>query len=172
MKHVTLSLLCAGLVTLAACNKEKTMQPTQQPATENGKSISGAVKKEKGTKPPKFSHAWWHPNMMRCQGRYGNCVVIETIVVTPHFARVIASAANGGSSAKVGATFRIEELSDVVKYCLTENGYAEKLQSGNYFIARTHDDGKEACYIAGTRYPVTAENMEFAFQFAYGEIEE
>jgi hypothetical protein len=170
MKHLTLSLLCAGLVALAACNKEKTMQPTQQPATEKNKPISGSVKKEKD--PPKWSHAWWHPIKRRCQGRKGNCVVIETIVVTPHFARLIAGVSENGSSPEVGATFRLEGLSELMGYTFTEAGYADKLQSGDYYIARTSDDGKEACYIAGTHYPVRAENMEFAFQFAYGEIEE
>jgi hypothetical protein len=171
MKHLTLSLLCAGMVALAACGKKDCVQPTQQPTTTETKSISGSVKKEK-EQPPRFSHAWWHPNMKRCQGRYGNCVVIETIIVRPHFSELLFNAGNSGSSSTVGAAFRMAELSDLTKYCLTEDGYAEKLQSGNYYITRTDDNGSEACYIAGTQYPVTAENMEFAFQFAYGEIAE
>lgn len=170
MKHVTMSLLCAGLVALAACNKGKSIQPTQQPATET-KTISGSVKKEK-EQPPRFNHAWWHPNMKRCQGRYGNCIVIETIVVRPHVSELVYNAGNSGSAGEVATVFKLEELSDLTKYCLTEDGYAAKLQSGTYYITRTDDNGKEACYIAGTQYPVTAENMEFAFQFAYGEIAE
>ncbi len=169
MKQLTMSLLCAGLVALAACNKQKTIQPTQQPATET-KAVSGSVKKEKD--PPKWSKAWWHPYKLRCQGRWGNCVVIETIIVKPHVAELVYNAGNSASAGEVAATFSLEELSDLTSYCLSEDGYADKLQSGTYYIARTDDNGKEACYIAGTKYPVTAENMEFAFQFAYGEIAE
>jgi hypothetical protein len=168
MKHLTLSLLCAGLVALASCNKEKTIQPAQ-PATESGQSISNSVKKEK---KPKWFHANYDKKDGYCKGWYGNCVVVTTIIVKPHALVLINEAGSSGSSEAVAVAFRHTELSDVVKYCLTEDGYAARLQSGNYYIAKTGDDGKEACYISGTQYPVTAENMEFAFQFAYGEIGE
>jgi len=164
-----MSLLCAGLVALAACTKEKTIQPAQQPATGTS-AVSGSVKKEKN--PPKMYHAQFNPKTGNCWWRFGNCIYIETIIVKPRAAELVFNAGNSGSAGEVAATFNLEELSDLTKYCLTEDGYAAKLQSGTYYIARTSDDGKEACYIAGTSYPVTAENMEFAFQFAYGEIEE
>jgi hypothetical protein len=169
MKHLTLSLLCAGLVALASCSKEKPMKPTPQPATQPN-SVSGSVKKEKD--PPRFYHAWWHPNMRRCQGRYGNCIVIETIIVRPHVAELVFDASNSGSSSTLSEVFRLDELANLTQYCLAEDGYADKLQSGHYYITRTSDEGREACYIAGRQYPVTAENMEFAFQFTYGEIVE
>ncbi len=169
MKHLTMSLLCAGLVALAACNKEKAIQPTQQTATET-KTIPGSVKKEKN--PPKMFHAQYNPKTGNCWWRFGNCIVIETIIIKPRTAELVFNAGNSGSAGEVAATFNLEALSDLTKYCLTEDGYAAKLQSGSYYITRTSDNGSEACYIAGTQYPVTAENMEFAFQFPYGEIEE
>lgn len=170
MKHLTMSLLCAGLVALAACNKEKAIQPTQQPATETT-SISGSVKKER-PRPPKMYHCQFNPNTGNCWWKFGNCIYIETIIVKPHISELVYEASLTGSSTTVSQVFKVEELSDLVKYCLTEDGYAEKLLSGNYYITRTSDTGAEACYIAGTQYPVTAENMEFALQFTYGEIEE
>lgn len=170
MKQLTLSLIGAGLVALAACTKEKTISPTQQPATENSKSISNAVKKEKD--PPKWSKAWWHPIKLRCQGWWGNCIVIETIVVRPHISELVFSTSVKGSGPAIAELFNKSEFSDMMEYCLTESGYADKLKSGDYFITRTNDTGSQACYIAGTQYPVTAENMEFAFEFAYGEMEE
>lgn len=117
-------------------------------------------------------HAQYNPKTGNCWWWYGNCIVIETIVVTPHFARLISSVAGSGSSPDVGATFRLEGLSELMGYTFAEAGYADKLQSGDYYIAKTGDDGKKACYIASTKYPVTAENMEFAFEFTYGEIGE
>jgi hypothetical protein len=156
-------------VALAACNKEKTLQPTQ-PAAET-KAISNSVKKEK-PRPPKMFHAQYNQKTGNCWWWFGNCIVIETITVKPHAAVLVFNAGNSGSAGEVASTFSREELGYLVEYCLTENGYAAKLQSGSYYITRTSDNGKEACYIAGTQYPVTAENMEFAFQFAYGEIEE
>lgn len=170
MKRLTLSLLSAGLVALAACNKEKTITPTQQPATENSKSLSNTVKKEKD--PPKWSKAWWHPVKLRCQGWWGNCIVIETIVVKPRISELVHSTSMKGSATSVGELFNKSDFDDMMEYCLSEPGYADKLKSGDYFITRTNDTGSQACYIAGTAYPVTAENMEFAFEFAYGEMAE
>lgn len=169
MKHLTLSLFCAGLVALTACKKDKTIQPTQQPANESGKNISGSVKKQKD--PPKMFHAQYNPKTGNCWWWFGNCVVIETIVVTAFERQIIDEAAATGSSTKVAGTFQRESLNDLIQYGLTEDGYAAKLQSGKYYIAKTSDDGNKACYIAGTQYPVTAENMEFAFRFSYGEIQ-
>ncbi len=165
-----MSLLCAGLVALAACNKEKTIQPTQQPATET-KTVSGSVKKEKPN-PPKMYHCQFNANTGNCWWKFGNCIYIETIIVKPRFSELIYDASLAGSSTTVSQVFKLDGLADLVKYGLTEDGYSEKLLSGNYYITRTSDTGTEACYIAGTQYPVTAENMEFAFQFAYGDIVE
>lgn len=168
MKHLTLSLLCAGLVALTACKKEKPIQPAQS-SVESGTSVPGSVKKQKN--PPKMFHAQYNPKTGNCWWWYGNCVVIETIVVTAFERQLIDEAAASGSPTKVAGTFLRESLSDLVLYGLTKDGYAEKLQSGKYYIAKTSDDGHIACYIAGAKFPVTAENMEFAFQFSYGEIE-
>lgn len=100
----------------------------------------------------------------------GNCLVIKTIVVKPHIAELISNAGNSGSSGAVGTTFRLPELADLNTYCLVE-GASEKLRSGRYYITKTSDVQGEACYLAGTSFPVTADNMEFAFQFTYGEIQ-
>lgn len=166
-----MSLLGAGLVALAACHKERNMTPaSQQPATETSKGMPGAVKKEKN--PPKMYHAQYNPKTGNCWWRFGNCIYIETIIVKPRISELVFSTSLKGSGPAVAELFGQTEFDDMMTYCLTEPGYADKLRSGAYYITRTSDDGKEACYIAGTSYPVTAENMEFAFQFAYGDMEE
>jgi hypothetical protein len=171
MKKITLSLCVLGLATFFACTKERTLNPTTNP-TETASvntTKTGSVKKQKD--PPDW---WWakydNDNSGWCSGKHLNCIVIKTVVVRPHAARAIFEASVNGSAEAIAAIFRMEELSDLTNYCLVD-GLAEKLHSGNYYITRSNDDETKACYIAGKSYPVTAENMEFAFQFPYGDIE-
>jgi hypothetical protein len=169
MKHLTLSLLCAGLVALAACNKEKTIEPTQQPATET-KTISGSVKKEKKPKVPKgWSIRTMHiigDNKGWCDNRASNCVAVAEMTITIS-ARAIKTelddVADQNSAGAVAAAFNStgwEEFTDnyIPAECLT------KLQSGSYFLKRVNDDGSRASYIAGTAWPLTLESMEFGIQ--------
>lgn len=97
-----------------------------------------------------------------CVGYGVNCYELEPIVVKPGTHAALAYAAGSGNSSTVGTVFNSSDLDLVIADM--EQAEATKLLSGNYFITLNHESSYAINYMAGTTFPVTAQNMDFAFQ--------
>ncbi|MES2479338.1 MAG: hypothetical protein V4561_09635 [Bacteroidota bacterium] len=97
-----------------------------------------------------------------CAGYGTNCYELEPIVIKSGTLAALSFAAGSGSSATVGTVFGTPDLDLVIADM--DQTEATKLLSGNYFITLNHESGYAINYMAGTTFPVTAQNMDFAFQ--------
>lgn len=163
-----ISLLCAGLVALAACTKEKTMEPAQQPAAQKTTLASNHKEKPKG--PKGWSVRTMHisgPNAGWCDNRAFNCVAVPemTIIINARSVKdKLDEVAGENSATAVAQAFSNPDWQEFTDIYIPEE-CLEKLQSGLYYLKKMNDDGKRASYIAGTTMPLTLESMEFAIQF-------
>lgn len=155
MRKINLTIVAAGLLAtsaLVSCSKQE------------AKTTSIGSTKTSTTALAKMSGTWraYQAND-NCDGYGINCYELEPIVIKPKKKALIAAAAASGNSSVVGSTFSDIELQD---FCdMMEQTEATKLRSGNYFITLNHDGNTTMNYMVGTAFPVTAQNMEFAFQF-------
>lgn len=169
MKHLTWSLLGAGLVALAACHKNTPLTPAS-PQSAQTNTVSGSTKREKGPKIPKG----WHLLTMHtggdnagwCDGQPTNCIYIETTITVKAktVKNTLDNVAEKNSAEAVAQLFTgISELDEFTDVYIPED-YLAKLRSGSYYLKRMNDDGTRASYIAGTNPDLTLDNMEFAIQ--------
>lgn len=149
-------MVAAGLLAtsaLVSCSKQEAKTST---TTSNTKANTTTHAKMSGT---------WRAFQSNdiCDGYGITCYELDPIVIKPKKKELIAAAAASGNSSVVGSTFSSIDLQD---FCdMMEQTEVTKLRSGNYFITLNHDGNTTMNYMVGTAFPVTAQNMEFAFQF-------
>lgn len=97
-----------------------------------------------------------------CDGAGRSCSVGGPIVLHPVAYSLMAAAASSGSSSTVGSTFNSPDLDEVIDGM--DPDFVAKLQSGNYYMTLNYDGTNVINYMVGTSYPVTGQNMDFAFQ--------
>lgn len=101
-----------------------------------------------------------------CAGFPANCVSIEPDIVVHALKAAIDDAANSNSASTVAATFSSSAFSSFDSDYLGTDA-TSKLTSGSYYLQKVNDTGSKASWIAGTKYPVTYDNMDFGFDCYY-----
>lgn len=161
MKHLTLSLLCAGLVALAACSKEKTLAPQTTAANSTDK---GTVSSSHMYKSPYkiFSRTMGN---LGCGSRGGNC--LDEVIVKPKtdaytvMTNIITAADNHdtGTLASIFTTYESELGTILYPEVITG------VQNGTYSVINFHDSGSDTYYLEfiNTPYEISVEVMPVTF---------
>jgi len=161
MKHLTISLLCAGLVALAACSKEKTLAPqtTAANSTEKGTISSSHLYKS----PYKiFSRTLGN---FGCGSRGGNC--LDEVIVKPKtveytvMANIITAADNHDTAALSSIFTTYATQLETILYPEVITG----VQNGTYSVINYHDSGSNTYYLEfiNTPYEISVEVMPVTF---------
>lgn len=136
---------------LTSCKKDEVKPST----TTNTNKNSGSMLRMGGE--------WIQLNLNDdCTSPGSGCYELGPIVITPKVYGLIASAAVSGNSGTVGSTFSSQDLQDFCDHM--DLGEVAKLQSGNYYLTLNHESGTAINYMVGTTFPVTSQNLDFAFQ--------
>ena len=156
MKKLSFMIVAAGLLAtsaLTSCKKEE-VKPS---ASTNTNKNNGSLMRAGGGE--------WIKNVPNddCAGNGSDCYELPPIIVTvPGVYGMITSAATSGNSGTVGSVFSSQDLQNICDHM--EEAEVVKLQSGNYYLTLNHESTVAINYMVGQSFPVTAQNMEFAFQ--------
>ncbi len=97
-----------------------------------------------------------------CDDDPSNCTILVGTVVTPAIIAAIDNSINAGPSS-IGRLFTSSE--GVQNFVAGLSSLElKKLQSGNYYLQKTHDDENFVSYIAGSTSNLSMKNLEFGFQ--------
>ncbi len=169
MKKIIPVLTVAATCMVFACNKTKQMEPhaagNAQP--QNTKPVYASRQIGGGPKAYLLMMCTGGSNKGWCENTAANCVTFDPdIVISVIMKASIDGAAASGDPAKVAAVFSGSDFTSLNNDYLGAAN-ADLLKSGTYYLTKVNDDGKRASYMAGPTYPVTFENMDFAFQGLY-----
>jgi hypothetical protein len=148
-----LSFALALSVVFCACEK-KNIEPALTSTDANLKSAPTAQRVD-SRNSYKGSTGWCNKAYIK------DCTILPEIVVTP--TSKLINLTHETDPALVGEAFLNDPDLASLADNLTGDDYAA-LCSGNYFIAVSAEDSGTISFIAGTSYPVTADNFSFAFQ--------
>lgn len=152
---------------MASCNKTKNREPITGGAAASTTPVVLARQVGGGPKAHIVHMAMAGSGKGWCGGFPANCVSFEPdIVVSGAMKTAMDEAANSGSASQVASVFSSGDFTTLNSdYLGTDN--ANYLKSGTYYLRKVNDNGSLVSYIAGPTYPVTLDNMDFAFQGGY-----
>lgn len=156
MKKVLFGAFALSVLLIACSKKENTVNGKPNIAI----AADGPVDKER-PKSPNSTYVTVGLSKGWCNGYPWNCTVLPDVVITAA-ARTLLDSAQNGDNYTVAEIFESEELT-----CVTDHiplSYLNSFLVGKYYIVKSSEDSSKVCYMAGEDYPVTEENMEFAFQ--------
>ena len=157
---VKLSLLglSSACLVFIACQKKAVQNPaTNQAASQSNVNSNIASKPIEGANSTHWSDGW-------CRNPANNCKILDEIVIIKPKYDLLKQAILNGSSTDVGDAFSSSGFANIVSGLPSE--MVSSLQSGNYYLAISNEDDTKVCYIAGMTNPVSAANLDFAFQLA------
>lgn len=146
---IVFGCLAASIAMESCSKKEAVVSPLSQTTNSHNTMKSGD------------DHVAWVTHD-ECSGAGRACSVGGPIVLHPVAFSMMAAAEASGNSGTVGATFGDQDLDEVIDGM--DAADVIKLQSGNYYITLNYESGTVINYMVGTTYPVTGQNMDFAFQ--------
>ncbi|MBS1635049.1 MAG: hypothetical protein JST26_03935 [Bacteroidetes bacterium] len=169
MKKIVIPSLLAAIM-IVSCNKTKNNpEPAQtaSPAPNSGSTTLASKMTGGGPKAYLMHMVLQGPAKGWCSGAAANCVTFEPdIVVTAAMKTALDEVSGNGNGSAVANVFLSSDFTNLNHDYLGDD-LAGKLKSGKYYLAKSNDNGSLASFICGTTYPVTLENMEFAFQGGY-----
>ncbi len=162
-------LLSACVIGLLSCSKKDNALVSSASPTNDGSvsasSLNGSTAKEGD--PVIKVNGYYDVFSHWCAAHTAyNCIILPEVIINGT-ARLMMTNTVKNNSSIVASTFKRPELQDIANHLPKE--YRDKLRSGNYYVSQSFENSSCLCYIAGTTYPVTDSNMEFAFQVNKGK---
>ena len=152
MKKTIVMLGSVMLLAASSCQKEKSTMPSKLDNTTNV-SLTNAGLYSFGTESKKDGKP--------CASPAGNCVVLDTVVITP--GKLTKITFNLMSSAEVGQFWKSNDMALACQ--LRPQIAVQKLQSGEYYMSCNYEDSNVINYYVGRTANPTFTNSEFVVQF-------
>lgn len=157
--NLTALSLTLSVALFTACQKKNNSLVKQEVLQQDVKSENSSVET---TLNQRVQPRMYYKSDGYCHSGIAlNCVKLPEIVVTPTQRQILIDASNGTPS-DVAIAFQRPELEAIALELPQE--YIDALLSRNYYIKLSAENETEICFIAGTNFPVTIDNLTFAFQ--------